>query len=227
MMRALAIYRGYVAGRFWPLFLVSMMGWLGLLLLDATIDIPVLCMSGANALSDMSSVLAATLSINGTATFVLSSLLMIAAMMVPLLVAPMMHVRERSLAERRMRAVALFLLGYSLAWLPALCLLQIAALALRIASGSETVALVLALGLALCWQRAAWRASLLRQCHARRALPAFGLAADLGSFRFGLAIAFPCIGACGALMLLPLASPTAHLPVMGAVSVFLLLERYG
>jgi len=215
-MRALAIYRGYVAGRFWPLFLVSMMGWLGLLLLDATIDIPVLCMSGANALSDMSSVLAATLSINGTATFVLSSLLMIAAMMVPLLVAPMMHVRERSLAERRMRAVALFLLGYSLAWLPALCLLQIAALALRIASGSETVALVLALGLALCWQRAA-----------RRALPAFGLAADLGSFRFGLAIAFPCIGACGALMLLPLASPTAHLPVMGAVSVFLLLERYG
>jgi predicted metal-binding membrane protein len=227
MTRALAVYRDYVAGRFWPLFLASMLGWLGLLLLDATVEIPVLCTSGQDALSDVSSILAAVWSINGSATLLLSWLLMLAAMMAPLLAPSLMHVWDRSLAERRMRAALLFLLAYALAWMLALGLLQATALVLRILAGREVVALVLALMLALAWQRTGLRAKLLRQCHARHALPAFGLRADLGSLRFGAAVALPCIGACAGLMLVPLASPTAHLPLMAAVSILMVVERYG
>ncbi|WP_413992840.1 DUF2182 domain-containing protein [Labrys okinawensis] len=232
MTRALAVYRDYVAGRFWPLFLASMLGWLGLLLFDATVEIPVLCTSGRDAMSDVSSIMAAVWLINGSAALLLpwlmlSWLLMLAAMMAPLLAPSLMHVWDRSLAQRRMRAALLFLLAYALAWMLALGLLQAAALLLRILAGGEVAALVLALVLALAWQPTGLRAQLLRQCHARRALPAFGLRADLGSLRFGVAVALPCIGACAGLMLVPLSSPTAHLPLMVAVSILMVVERYG
>ena len=117
MTRALAIYRDYVAGRFWPLFLISMAGWLGLVLLDATVEIPVLCTSGGDTLSEVSSMLAAVWSVNGLATLLLSWFLMLAAMMAPLLAPPLMHVWDRSLAERRLRAALLFLLAYGLIWI--------------------------------------------------------------------------------------------------------------
>src|SRR4029077_18091748 len=43
--------------------------------------------------------------------------LMVAAMMSPLLVAPIRHIRERSVARRRTRAVLLFAAGYGLMWM--------------------------------------------------------------------------------------------------------------
>jgi predicted metal-binding membrane protein len=227
MIRALAVYRLYVIGRLWPLFLASVLGWLGLLLLDSSLDIPVLCTSGQDRLSDVVSRLDAIGSSNGWTVLLLSWLLMLAAMMAPLLAAPLMHVWDRSLAERRLRAALLFVFAYAAVWMLALCLLQAAALVLRVLAGHEILALAVAAGLALCWQRAGLRKRLLRDCHARRALPAFGLAAELGSLRFGVAVAVPCIGACGALMLVPLTSPAAHLPLMAAISIFMLMERFG
>src|SRR5437763_6568622 len=55
------------------------------------------------------------------------SALMFAAMMLPLLGAPVCHVRDRSLARRRPRAIALFVGVYAALWIAAGVLLLIAA----------------------------------------------------------------------------------------------------
>ena len=55
--------------------------------------------------------------------------LMLTAMMLPLLVAPVRHVRDRSFAWRRPRAIALFVAGYGAIWMTAGALLLSLALA--------------------------------------------------------------------------------------------------
>jgi predicted metal-binding membrane protein len=76
------------------------------------------------------------------------------------------------------------------------------------------------------WQITPAKALFLNRCHALRPLPAFGLAADIGSFRYGIQIAAPCVAACWAIMLLPLASDAAHIVVMAMTAVLMLSERY-
>jgi predicted metal-binding membrane protein len=147
-------------------------------------------------------------------------------MMTPLLWQPLAHVWDRSLAERRVRAVLLFLGGYFGVWMLAMAVLALAALALRIAAGSAAIAFAIAAAVALLWQITPAKALFLNRCHALRPLPAFGLAADIGSFRYGIQIAAPCVAACWAIMLLPLTSDAAHIVIMAMTAVLMLSERY-
>jgi len=51
------------------------------------------------------------------AQLALDSALMIAAMMLPLIIAPLRHVRDRSFARQRARATILFVAGYGVMWM--------------------------------------------------------------------------------------------------------------
>ena len=150
----------------------------------------------------------------------------LSAAMTPLLWQPLTHVWDRSLSDRRLRAVLLFLSGYFVVRMMAIAVLAFCSIALRIATGGALAAFAAALGMALLWQGTSAKARFLKRCHAFRPLPAFGLAADLGSFRFGAAVSRPCIVACWALMLLPLTSTVAHVPLMVATAAAMLSERY-
>jgi predicted metal-binding membrane protein len=152
-------------------------------------------------------------------------LLMLSAMMMPLIAAPLRHVRERSFAHRRSRAIFLFVVGYYAVWMIAGMGLQVMALAAQLAASDTLVCLALSASAATLWQVSPAKQWCLNRCHRRPQLAAFGAPADRAAFGFGLAHGAACVGACWALMLLPLSAGQAHVLTMLAVMVFAFAER--
>ncbi|RJF89819.1 DUF2182 domain-containing protein [Oleomonas cavernae] len=153
-------------------------------------------------------------------------LLMLLAMMPPLLARPVAHLWGGRPAGRRLRAIVVFALAYLAVWMVSGMALVAAAIALQaLAGGSWWLGPVVAGAIALLWQVAPAKQACLDRCHWRPALASFGLAADRDCLRYGLAIGVWCVGACWALMLVPLVVTGAHVPLMAAVSLLLLVER--
>jgi predicted metal-binding membrane protein len=165
------------------------------------------------------------LALNSPAKLASDWALMVAAMMSPVVIGPLRHVRERSFAKRRPRAMLLFIAGYAAVWMAAGVPLQALALALRWAGPGPALSLGLAAAAAMVWQVSPGKQWCLNRCHRQPSLAAFGAAADRDAFGFGLTNGAACVGACWALMLLPLFAGGAHLAVMLAITVFIFAER--
>jgi predicted metal-binding membrane protein len=209
----------------WPLVAVSAVGWAVIVLSEPAGFIAALCgpdRSRASIAFEPS--LFAALDFDGAPAQPLSGVIMLLAMMTPLVWQPVMYVWHRSLAERRRRAVMLFLAGYFAVWWAAWGILSVLVVGLRSLAGEASFGVALAM--ALAWQVTALRARLLRRCHRLEPLPAFGSSADLAALAFGAAVGRACIGACWALMLLPLTAGAYHIVLMAAVAVLMLYERY-
>src|SRR5262249_37545275 len=151
--------------------------------------------------------------------------LMVAAMMAPLLVAPLRHVHDRSFARRRARAMLMFVAGYAAMWMMAGVALQVLAFGLGQATFTSLLGLGVAAALAIGWQVSPAKQWCLNRCHRRPQLAAFGAAADRDAVAFGLANGASCAGACWALMLLPLLVGHGNVLAMIAVALFVLGER--
>jgi predicted metal-binding membrane protein len=151
-------------------------------------------------------------------------LIMSAAMMLPLTIAPVRHVAFRSLWKRRHRAVFCFLLGVALIW-TAVGLLWIAILGLHGASAFGTVASSLVIAVAAGWQFTPAKRRALLACHRTVPLAVDRWRADLDCLRYGLLHGRHCLLSCWALML---AAMLLHpgLPAMFGASVVALTERY-
>ena len=204
MRTAFAALREMASGRAWPIVALSAVAWGLVIVLDHSVLVPYLCSPNATPVWNGFAAFIATISVNAPAGQALSWFVMLLAMMTPLLWQPLAHVWDRSLAERRGRAVLLFLGSYFGVWMLAMAVLALAAVALRIVAGSAAMAFAIAAVAAILWQMTPAKALFLNRCHALRPLPAFGLAADIGSLRYGLQVAAPCVGTCWAMMLLPL-----------------------
>jgi predicted metal-binding membrane protein len=165
------------------------------------------------------------LAFNPPAKLASSWMLMIAAMMLPLVIAPLRHVRDRSFASRRTRAMLLFVAGYMALWMIAGIGLQAMALAARWAVPAPLPCLGLAAAIAIAWQVSPAKQWCLNRCHRRPHLAAFGAAADRDAFEFGLGNGASCVGTCWALMLLTLLVEHGHLLAMAAVTLFVFAER--
>jgi len=140
--------------------------------------------------------------------------LMLGAMMVPLLGPPLHHLRTRSFVTRRTRATALFVIAYLAVWMLAgIGILGVSRLGWPV------------LGAAAFWQISPWKQRALNRLFCHPAIPAFGLAADLGAVRFGLSHGVFCIGSCWALMALGFVFPSAHWPIMIATSLWIWREQ--
>lgn len=149
--------------------------------------------------------------------------LMFAAMMLPLLGAPVGHIRDRTFARRRPRAIALFLGSYGLLWTAAGVLLML--LAAGIASAASPYVIAAAILAIALWQFSPAKQRCLNRCHAHGGLAAFGAAADLDVLRLGVRHAAWCIASCSGLMLLPMLFPRAHLASMAAMTLWLASEK--
>jgi predicted metal-binding membrane protein len=167
--------------------------------------------------------LAMVLAMNPLPSLAAGWTLMLVAMMAPALIAPILHVRLQSFRTRRARAVALFVTGYVLVWLPAGALLTAIALAGTLFMGP--LALPTAVAAALIWQCSPAKQSCLNRGHAHMALAAFGSAADRDALRFGVMHAWWCAGSCWALMLVPLLLPFAQAAAMAAAAFLIVSER--
>jgi predicted metal-binding membrane protein len=150
--------------------------------------------------------------------------LMVAAMMSPLLVAPLRHVRDRSFTRRRTRAMLLFVAGYGAVWMIAGVGLQATALTAQWAASAPLVYLSLT-AVAILWQISPAKQWCLNRCHRRPHLAAFGAAADRDAFNFGVTNGVSCAGACWALMLPMLVAGQGHVFGMIALALFVFAER--
>ncbi len=226
MTAALAGLREMTRGFFWFLPVVALSGWVMLIAFDQALMLPRLCgMLGIDTFFTLG--LPAALAFNSAGTLALSWVLMLTAMTAPLLHRPLAQVSAMSFAERRWRATGLFVTGFMMTWLLAIALLMLCALALRIGfGGSPFLPFLLVLSASIVWQGTSMRQQSLNRCHAFAPLPAFGLAAEWGSMRFGFANARACVGACWPLMLLPFVAGAAHLCVMAGAAIIMFADRY-
>ena len=152
-------------------------------------------------------------------------LLMVTAMMLPLLVAPIRHVAARSYRWRRGRAIAGFLAGYGAVWIFAgvgsvtlLVLLAVSGLLISSLAG------VFALLTAAAWQISPFRNAAMRRCHRSVALAPRGWAADRDCIAFGLSHGLNCINGCLPLMLATMIAFTSVVSA-AALASLLYLER--
>jgi predicted metal-binding membrane protein len=162
---------------------------------------------------------------NPLASLALNWTLMLVAMMAPLLIAPIRHVRDRSFARRRVRAIVLFVAGYGPIWLAAGVVLLTLALASRVIAPESSVPAALVIVIALVWQVSPAKQTCLNRCHAHAELAAFPPAADVDALRFGSTHGIWCVGSCWVLMLLPLLLSRGHLAAMAAMALWLFAER--
>jgi predicted metal-binding membrane protein len=206
-----------------PMLSITAIAWLLLVFEPGGMAVSMRCspaMMGA-----MPPSLHALLVMNPPGSQVLGWTLMLAAMMLPLLIAPVRHIRDRSFARRRTRAIALFVAGYAAIWMPAGAVLLALAMAVRLAAPDSFVPAALAAAIALVWQFSPIKQRCLNRCHAHTELAAFGRAADRDALRFGLTHGAWCAGSCWALMLVPLLVSRGHVAVMAAVSLLVFAER--
>jgi len=204
---------------------IAAAAWAALARDAGELTLPALCAAGAAWAGSLGDTLRLALAFNSPARLAGEWALMVAAMMAPLMAAPLRHVGDRSFARRRPRAMLLFSLGYAAVWMSAGVILAAAALAARIAAPAPLACAGLVLAAALLWQVSPAKQWCLNRCHGRPAIAAFGAAADRDAVRFGLAHGAACVGTCWALMLLPLAVGAGHLATMAAVALFVFGER--
>jgi predicted metal-binding membrane protein len=205
--------------------LTSLVAWLVLALDGSGLTLPVFCAAETLWAAPLSVSFNLALVFNSPARIASGWGLMVAAMMSPLLVAPLRHVRDRSFARRRARATLLFVAGYMAVWMTAGVGLQAMALAARWAVPAPLLCFGLAAAAATLWQVSPAKQWSLNRCHRRPHLAAFGAAADRDAFDFGLTNGASCAGACWALMLLPLLAGHNHVLAMIAVALFVFAER--
>jgi predicted metal-binding membrane protein len=195
--------------------------WAMLALGGSGLTLPALCSAGAPGTVPFDLALA----LNSPAKLAGEWALMVAAMMSPVVTEPLRHVRQRSFAKRRPRAMALFLVAYAAVWMVAGGALQALALALRWIGPGPAVSLGLAAAVATVWQISPCKQWCLNRCHRQPSLAAFGAAADRDALDFGLTNGMACVGACWAMMLLPLFAGDGHLAAMLLVAFFIFAER--
>jgi predicted metal-binding membrane protein len=204
----------------------SLVAW-SLLALDGSgLTLPAFCSAATLWAAPLSASFDLALVLNSPAKLASGWALMVAAMMAPLIIAPLRHVRDRSFAKRRARAMLLFAAGYAAVWMTAGAGLQAIALVARWAVPVPLACLGFAAATAMCWQISPAKQWCLNRCHRRPHLAAFGAAADRDAFDFGLTNGASCAGVCWALMLLTLFVEHGHVLGMIAVTLFVFAERF-
>lgn len=203
--------------------LLSITGWVLHLSLPAHGPSSSLCWGGTATGSWPS--LQALLQVHSPAALAINWLVMLVAMMVPTLVAPVLHVHQRSFRHRRARAIGLFALGYITVWMLAGAGLTYLQLMLRVVSPVSLWPAAIAALIALVWQCSPAKQLCLNRSHNHHALAAFGWAADRAALGFGFSHGMWCVGSCWALMLIPLLLIHGHSAAMLAMTVLMTAER--
>lgn len=167
---------------------------------------------------------ASHMSTGNVARLLIGWALMLTAMMAPLLIPALRHVRARSLRSRRWRAVSLVTVAHAAVWTVGGIVLLAVASALRSVTGQPALAVLLGLVAAQTWQLSPLKQYCLNRHCAHPPISSFGSAADRDALRFGGTHAAWCLGSCWALMLVSLLAPAWHVAVMLVVSVWMWVE---
>ena len=204
-----------------PMLWVSGVAWILLIVAPGSMASHVRHVGSASSLMSLST----PLEHSPAVSVALGWSIMVTAMMVPVLIAPVRHVRARSYGRRRGRSTMLFVGGYGAVWMAAGYLLLSLAFAARLWATEPFLPIALVAAVAVVWQCSPVKQRCLNRGHAHPPLAAVGPAADLDVLRFGTSHGFWCVGSCWALMLVPLIISRADLVAMAAVSIWVAAER--
>ena len=149
----------------------------------------------------------------------ITSVLMIAAMMFPMVLSSVRTVAARSLWRRRHRAILHFLVGYIAPWL----LFTLVASILTAGLYSSQAA-AFAFGAAVLWQLTPVKRRALFACHRTIPIAARGWRAGRDCFRSGWIIGISCVASCWVLMLACMLSEHS-LPAMLCATAIGIIER--
>jgi predicted metal-binding membrane protein len=207
-----------------PALFISVAAWLALVIEPGGTALVTHCSAEMLDATPSNAALKLLAALSPPTTLAMGWVLMLAAMMVPLLVPPVRHVRDSSFSRRRARAIVLFVAAYVAIWMAGGAMLLAIATTARLVAPASPVAAAVMIG-ALVWQFSPIKQRCLNRCHFHPELRAFGFAADRDALRFGLAHGAWCVGSCWALMLPPLVVSRGHLAVMAAVALWLAAER--
>jgi len=158
------------------------------------------------------------------AGWLLMSLAMTLAMMLPLTIDALRYVSLRSFPWRRARALGGWLIGYLVPWIAAA---SIASLALMTVVGptARPWTAAAAFLVAAVWQMTPVKGWALRACHRTRPLKPSGVSADASCLLFGVRVSAACMVSCGPMMFAAMATAWPTVALAG-VFVVALRERY-
>jgi predicted metal-binding membrane protein len=208
-----------------PLLFISAATWVLLVVEPGSMPMFAHCPATSSGAMPLSASFQMLLAMNSPASLAAGWVLMLVAMMSPVLIPPVRHIRLRSFMHRRARASVLFAASYAAIWMAAGVMLLALGMGARLVAPASSVPVAVVAIVALLWQFSPVKQRCLNRCHSHPGLAAFGLAADLDAVRFGLAHGVWCVGSCWALMLLPLVVSRGHVAVMAAVALWLAAER--
>ena len=129
----------------------------------------------------------------------LSSMAMVIAMMLPLVIPHVRHIALSGPGPRRHLSVAAFLLGYLAAWIVAQALIVGAFNGIASRTGGMAAAGIAMIAAAL-WELAPTKERQLRRCDRRVPLEARGWRAGRDCASFGASTGIACVATCWALM---------------------------
>lgn len=208
-----------------PVLILSAITWVLLVTAPGGIAVHPHLHAAASSPMPLGASLEMLLAMNPPATLAMGWVLMLIAMMAPVLIMPIRHIRQRSFARRRTRFTALFVAGYGVIWLAAGVVVLAIELAIKILAPQSYLPAIALFVVALVWQFSPIKQRCLNGCHASSELSAFGAAADRDALAFGVAHGISCAGSCWSLMLFPMLLPEGHTVAMGAVSFLIFSER--
>ena len=206
-----------------PILLVSAVTWVMLLINPGSIMTVAHCPvtdSGASMVS-----LRMLLEMNPISSLMAGWAMMLVAMMSPTLIAPLRHILDRCFKRRSLRSVTFFVVGYAAIWMAAGAGLIAVMLIVNMLAPQSYLAAVVVGIIALVWQCSPLKQRCLNRCHNHGELAAFGMAADLGTLRFGITHGVWCVGSCWLLMLLPMLLGQGHSAAMAVVTFVITSER--
>ncbi len=200
-----------------PLIAVTLCGWSAAIICGQIPAMAALCVVADDWYDRGWRAVQAALFLVSPAQIGAAWLLMLVAMMTPILADPLHRLRHRN------RAVVAFLGCYFGLWLAMAPILGGLALLLDVMDRLASMPEGLSAGiLALAWQVTPWKRACLDRC---RRHPPPEAVETVPALRYGITHGGWCIGACWALMLVPLAAGQAHLPAMALASAIMIGER--
>jgi predicted metal-binding membrane protein len=206
---------------------ISAAAWLVLLVVHDSMGIVAHCPAPSPGTVPLSAPFAILLVTEPTASLAAGWVLMLVAMMSPVLISPVQHIRLSSFRHRRVRSTVLFLIGYAAIWMALGGVLIAIGLGVKLFAPESYLPAAGAVLIALVWQFSPIKQRCLNRCHAHTELAAFGVAADIDAFRFGVTHGIWCAGSCWALMLFPILMPGGHFVAMATVAILIFSERLG
>jgi predicted metal-binding membrane protein len=125
------------------------------------------------------------LSANPPASLAKDWALMLVAMMAPMLVPPIYHIRISSFARRQVRSAILFVAAYGAVWMAAGIVIVAAELIATWLMPRSYLPATIVGAVAVIWQASPFKQRCLNRCHSHRNLSPFGWAADWDAARMG------------------------------------------